>query len=304
MILYGDDESMIETRLLYYFLTVAKEQNITRAAKVLHITQPTLSRQMASLEEEIGATLFVKGSRPLSLTNEGYLLRRRAGEILELLAKTEEEVGCGEEELEGTVSIGCGESIAVKCLADTIAEFHEIHPLVVFDIYTANADQIRQRMDEGLTDIGLLLEPADTEKYEYIRMSVKEKWGAIMPSGVPLAKRESVTAEDLAKVPVIMPSREKVHAEVANWFGKYYESLNMVAVSNLSTNSALMVEAGLGYALTIEGALPYLETSRVCIVPLFPELTATSVLAWKRHQPFSAATESFLEFFKDKMKEK
>ena len=150
---------MIETRLMQYFLAVAKEQNITKAAKVLHITQPTLSRQMAMLEKEIGATLFIKGSRPLSLTNEGYLLRRRAEEVLDLLAKTEAEVSCGKEELEGTVTIGCGEIAAVQYLAKIIEKFHEIHPLVVFDIYTANADQIRQRMDEGLSDIGLLLEP-------------------------------------------------------------------------------------------------------------------------------------------------
>ena len=158
---------MIETRLMQYFLAVAKEQNITKAAKVLHITQPTLSRQMAMLEKEIGATLFIKGSRPLSLTNEGYLLRRRAEEVLDLLAKTEAEVSCGKEELEGTVTIGCGEIAAVQYLAKIIEKFHEIHPLVVFDIYTANADQIRQRMDEGLSDIGLLLEPSDIEQYEY-----------------------------------------------------------------------------------------------------------------------------------------
>lgn len=250
---------MIETRLMQYFLAVAKEQNITKAAKVLHITQPTLSRQMAMLEKEIGATLFIKGSRPLSLTNEGYLLRRRAEEVLDLLAKTEAEVSCGKEELEGTVTIGCGEIAAVQYLAKIIEKFHEIHPLVVFDIYAANADQIRQRMDEGLSDIGLLLEPSDIEQYEYIRMPVTEKWAAIVPSCVPLAKRNSVTAEELAKVRVIMPSRKKVHAEVANWFGKHYEHLNIAAVSNLSTNSALLVEAGLDYALTTEGHCHFLK---------------------------------------------
>ncbi len=199
---------MIETRLMQYFLAVAKEQNITKAAKVLHITQPTLSRQMAMLEKEIGATLFIKGSRPLSLTNEGYLLRRRAEEVLDLLAKTEAEVSCGKEELEGTVTIGCGEIAAVQYLAKIIENFTKSTP-GCFDIYTANADQIRQRMDEGLSDIGLLLEPSDIEQYEYIRMPVTEKWAAIVPSGVPLSKRNSVTAEELAKVPVIMPSRKK-----------------------------------------------------------------------------------------------
>ena len=289
---------MIETRLLYYFLTVAKEQNITNAAKALHITQPTLSRQMALLEEEIGAKLFLRGGRRLTLTNEGLLLRRRAEEILELVEKTEEEIAAKEEQIEGTISIGCGELSSVKLLTEIIADFHVKYPQVVFDVYTANADQIKHRMDGGLTDIGLLLEPAETEHYEYIRMPVKERWVAVMPSGVPLAKREYVTAKDLSDIPVIMPGRQKVHDEVANWFGGFYENLKITGVSNLSTNAALLVRAGIGYALIVEGALPFLECSEVCMVPLYPELTATSVLAWKRQQPFSAATVHFLEHIK------
>lgn len=289
---------MIETRLLHYFLTVAKEQNITNAAKVLHITQPTLSRQMTLLEEEVGARLFYRGSRPLALTNEGLLLRRRAEEILELLEKTETELAVHEEQVEGTISIGCGELAAVKLLTEMIAGFCEKYPRVVIDLYTANADQIKRRIDEGLTDVGLLLEPADMECYEYIRMPMKERWAAIMPSGVPLAKREYATAGDLADVPVIMPSRQKVYDEVANWFGKYYEKLKITGASNLSTNAALLVRAGLGYALIVEGALPFLEQSEVCMVPLYPELTATSVLAWKRGYPLSTAAMRFLEYVK------
>lgn len=289
---------MIETRLLHYFLTVAKEQNITNAAKSLHITQPTLSRQMSLLEEEIGARLFLRGSRPLTLTNEGMLLRRRAEEILELVEKTEEEVGAGEQQIEGTVSIGCGELSAVRLLTEIIADFCRKYPQVAFDVYTANADQIKRRMDEGLTDIGLLLEPAEMECYEYVRMPVKERWAAVMPSGVPLAKREYVTAKDLAEIPVILPSRQKVRDEVANWFGPYYEKLNIIGISNLSTNGALLARAGLGYALIIEGGLPFLEESEVRMLPLYPELTATSVLAWKRGKPFSAAVNRFLEYTK------
>lgn len=287
---------MIETRLLHYFLTVARERNITNAAKALHITQPTLSRQMALLEEEIGAKLFVRDSRPLSLTDEGLLLRRRAEEILELIEKAEMEIFTQEEQVEGTVSIGCGELASAKLLTELTANFSQQHSRVVFDVYTANADQIKRRMDDGLTDIGLLLEPVDMERYEYIRMPVKERWAALMPSGVPLAKREHVTAKDLAEIPVIMPSRQKVHDEVASWFGSYYEKLQVIGVSNLSTNAALMVRSGLGYALIIEGALPFLEQSEVCMVPLYPELTATSVLAWKRGQPFSTAANHFLKY--------
>lgn len=267
---------------------------MTGAAKALHITQPTLSRQMALLEEQLGVKLFLRDSRPLSLTDEGLLLRRRAEEILALVDKTQSEVSAKEEQVEGTISIGCGELASVRLLTEWIAAFSQRYPSVVFDLYTANADQIRRRMDDGLTDIGLLMEPADIERYEYIRMPIQERWAAVMPSGVPLAKREYVTAKNLADIPVILPSRQKIHDEVASWFGSYYEKLQVAGITNLSTNAAMLVRSGLGYALTIEGALPFFDQSEVCMVPLYPALTATSVLAWKRGQPFSTATSRFL----------
>lgn len=289
---------MIETRLLYYFLTVAREQSITRAAKALHITQPTLSRQMALLEAQTGARLFVRGARPLALTDEGMLLRRRAEEILELVEKAEAELSAREEQVEGTVCIGCGETAAMKLLSEGIAGFHMAYPRVRFDVYTANADQIKRRMDNGLTDLGLLLEPVEMERYEYLRLPVKERWVAVMPSGAPLARREHVTAGELADKPVILPSRQKIHDEVASWFGEYYEKLDITAVSNLSTNAALLVRAGLGYASIIEGALPFLDRAEVRMTPLCPELYSTSVLAWKRGKPFSLAAGKFLEYIR------
>lgn len=289
---------MIETRLLHYFLTVAREKSITGAANVLHITQPTLSRQMAMLEEEVGAALFIKSSRPLALTNEGILLKRRAEEILELMRKTEDEISLREEQIEGTVSIGCGELASVKLLSDILAGFREKYPRIVFDVFTANADEIKHRMDNGLTDIGLLLEPVDMEKYEYIRMPMKERWTALIPAGVPLAKKEYITPQELADIPIIMPRRQKVHDEVASWFGDYYKDLKISAVCNFSTNAAMLVKAGLGYALTVEGGLPFLEKSEITMVPLYPELSATSVLAWKREQPFSSAVNRFIEYIK------
>lgn len=289
---------MVETRLLHYFLTVARERNITNAAKVLHITQPTLSRQMTLLEEQLGVKLFVRDSRPLALTDEGFLLRRRAEEILELVEKTEAEVSAQEEQVEGSVSIGCGELASTKLLMEMVAGFSEQFPRVTFDVYTANADRIKHRMDNGLTDVGLLLEPVGMERYEFIRMPVRERWVAMMPSGVPLARRKYVTARDLDDIPVIMPSRQKVHDEVASWFGDDYEKLRLIGTSNLSTNAALMVQAGMGYALAVEGSMPFLEQSNIRMIPLYPELTATSVLAWKRGQPISTAVSRFLAYIK------
>ena len=289
---------MVETRLLHYFLTVARERNITNAAKVLHITQPTLSRQMTLLEEQLGVKLFVRDSRPLALTDEGFLLRRRAEEILELVEKTEAEVSAQEEQVEGSVSIGCGELASTKLLMEMVAGFSEQFPRVTFDVYTANADRIKHRMDNGLTDVGLLLEPVEMERYEFIRMPVRERWVAMMPSGVPLARRKYVTARDLDDIPVIMPSRQKVHDEVASWFGDDYDKLRLIGTSNLSTNAALMVQAGMGYALAVEGSMPFLEQSNIRMIPLYPELTATSVLAWKWGQPISTAVSRFLEYIK------
>lgn len=289
---------MVETRLLHYFLTVARERNITNAAKVLHITQPTLSRQMTLLEEQLGVKLFVRDSRPLALTDEGFLLRRRAEEILELVEKTEAEVSAQEEQVEGSVSIGCGELASTKLLMEMVAGFSEQFPRVTFDVYTANADRIKHRMDNGLTDVGLLLEPVEMERYEFIRMPVRERWVAMMPSDVPLARRKYVTARDLDDIPVIMPSRQKVHDEVASWFGDDYEKLRLIGTSNLSTNAALMVQAGMGYALAVEGSMPFLEQSNIRMIPLYPELTATSVLAWKRGQPISTAVSRFLAYIK------
>lgn len=287
---------MVETRLLHYFLTVARERNITNAAKALHITQPTLSRQMTLLEDELGVKLFSKESRPIRLTPEGMIFRRRAEEILTLVDRAEAEVSSCDGQVEGTVSIGCGELASVRLLTEWIADFRRQHPHVTFDVYTATADLIHQRMEDGLTDVGLLLEPVDTERYEYIRMPIKECWAVIMPSSAP--QRAYVTAEELCGVPVILPSRQKVRGEVANWFGDSYGKLNVAAVSNLSTNAALLVRAGMGYALTIEGAMPFLDPSEVRMAPLYPRLISTSVLAWKREQPFSIAVKHFLSFIK------
>jgi DNA-binding transcriptional LysR family regulator len=288
----------MELRVLQYFLAVVREESITKAAEVLHITQPTLSRQLTQLEEEVGVKLFVRGSRHITLTNEGMLLRRRAEEISELVDKTERELNEQDEQVDGTVSIGCGELEATKVLPPLIAAFHERYPLVKFDLYTGNADLVTERMDRGLIDIGLLLEPVDIDKYEFIRLNVQEHWAVIMRPDAPLAKKKSVTAADLDTVPLILPSRIKVQGELASWFGDYYSKLNVLFRSNFSTNACVMVEQGLGYVLTIEGARKFLDDRILVRKRLDPELTATTVLAWKRQQPFSLAVSKFIEHIK------
>ena len=288
----------MEIRVLRYFLTIVREQSITKASEVLHITQPTLSRQLAQMEDEIGVRLFERGSRKITLTNEGLLLRRRAEEILQLVDKTEKELIEQDEQIEGKITLGCGELGSVQLLPDVFESFHEKYPLVTFDIYSATADHVKEQMDRGLVDIGLLLEPIDIEKYDFIRLDMKERWIVVMRPDCPLAQKEYVTAKDLSELPLIMPRRIKVQSELASWFGDYYDSLNVLFTSNLNTNAAVMVSRGLGYSIVIEGMMPFWDQSKITYRPLYPSLTATSVLAWKRGQPFSLATTKFIKHIK------
>lgn len=288
----------MEIRVLHYFLTVVREESITKAAEVLHITQPTLSRQLSQMERELGVTLFHRGARRIALTDEGMLLRRRAEEILQLVDKTEQELLEQEEQIEGKITIGCGEMASVQLLPELLKSFSRRYPRVTYDIYTENADAVKEQMDKGLVDIGLLLEPIDIEKYGFIRMAVKEKWIVLMRPDDPLAKQEYVTAKDLKEVPLIFPRRTSVQNELANWFGSDYSDLQVRFTSNFSTNGAVMVFGGLGYSITLEGALPFWDRTKLAYRPLFPELTATSVLAWKGGQPFSLAANRFITFAK------
>ena len=288
----------MEIRVLRYFLSVVREESITKAAEVLHITQPTLSRQLAQMEEEIGVRLFDRGTRKIQLTNEGLLLRRRAEEILQLVDKTEKELVEQEEQVEGKISIGCGEVASVQMLPDLIRNFHQKYPLVTFDLFTATADLVKEQMDKGLLDLGLLLEPIEMGKYEFIRLDMKERWVVLMPPDDPLAGKKYVKADELAELPLILPRRMQVQSELASWFGGYYKNLNILFTSNPSTNGAVMVSRGLAYSLVIEGAVPFWDSSKIVCRPLYPELMTTCVLAWKREQPFSLAATKFIEYAK------
>ena len=294
----------MEIRILRYFLTVVREENITKAAEVLHITQPTLSRQIAQMEEEMGVRLFDRGTRKISLTNEGMLLRRRAEEILELVDKTEKELTEQDETIAGTVSIGCGDLAAVRRLPDLFRSFHERYPAVTFGLYTAAADHIRDRMDRGLTDIGMLLEPINLEKYEYIRLANQEQWVAVMHPDSPLAKLDRVTPEDLRGQPLILPYRTNFQSELAHWLGVEYEKLNVRFTANLPSVSSIMAHNKLAYGLLIQGSISFWDKNKITYRPLWPELTATTVLAWKRKQPFGLAAEKFIEFLKETLPEK
>lgn len=288
----------MEIRVLRYFLTVVREEGINRAAEVLHITQPTLSRQLSQLEEETGVKLFHRGARKITLTKEGMLLRRRAEEILSLVDKTQKEFLEQEELVAGRISIGSGELAAVQVLPKLIASFRQKYPLVTYDIFTATADLVKEQMENGLVDIGLLMEPVDIEKFDFIRLKKRERWVVLMRPDDALAGKERISAEDLRNQPLILPRRENVRNELVNWFGDAFQEKQILFTSNLSTNGAFMVRGGLGYSIVIEGAIPFWDKEKIVYRPLNPELTSGTVLAWKRQQPFSLAAAKFIQHAK------
>lgn len=290
----------MELRVLRYYLTVVREENITRAAEILHITQPTLSRQLTELEAELGTQLFVRGKRKISLTDSGMLLRRRAEELIELADKTASEFSGYGENLSGSVAIGAGETTATKALPELMRRFTAQYPLVHFELHTGNAKLLTERLDSGLLDIGLLMEPVEIEKYDFVRLPVKEVWGVIVPNDHPLGEKAVVTPADLRPLPLIATPRIKEH-ETRAWFGGDIEHLNICATCDMAGNAAALVEQGLGVAFTIEGAVA--NYNNVVFRPLQPAVTATSVLVWKKYQPFSPAVREFVQLIKQTYRE-
>lgn len=286
----------MEFRVLQYFLAVVREENISRAADVLHVTQPTLSRQMAGLEEELGTQLFIRG-RHLALTDAGVMLRHRAEEVVALMDKIENEFE-NHGELGGIISIGSGGLNASQMLPAIMAGFRKKYPKIQFQLYTNSAEYIKERLDQGLLDFGLLLEPIDVTKFDYIRMKKEEKWGLLLRAGHPLAKKETITKEDLIGEPLITTNRQSIQKELENWLGSSFSQLDIFATYNIITNVAMLVDSGVASALTIEGAVNLFGSERMVFRPLYPELSMTSVLAWKKFQPNFGAAGRFLEYLK------
>lgn len=287
----------MELRVLQYFLVVAREENITRAAALLHITQPTLSRQLMQLEEELGVRLFHRGRHNILLTEEGMLLRRRAQEIVDLAEKTEKELTCGEKTVSGEISIGCGEAQNMKPLCEMIASFQQEYPDVTFHFYTAIADDVKELLENGVLDMGLLLEPVEISRYNFLRLPLKEKWHVLMRKDSPLAKKQSITPDDLVDVPLIVAKRQSVRNEFENWFGHGREKLCVKSTVNLShNNQQIMVESGIGMTITMEFAC---DRDTLCLRPLEPEIVSGCVLVWKKNQALSPAMVCFIAYIKE-----
>lgn len=292
---------MIETRLLHYFLAIAREQNITKAAESLYVTQSTLSKQMMDLEKQLGKQLFIRGKRKLTLTEEGCFLRNRAQEIMELLDNTESVFHADGEILSGHITIGCGETIAMDYIAGILADFHKRYPDVVLHTHSADADGVLERLDKGLADMGLLLGPIRREKYDYMNIRQKDIFGLLMPKNCELAGQDTINIDQLKSLPLIMAEQTFSGHQVLDWFASDYSVLNVVATYNLIYNATFMVERGIGYALCLD-RLVNTEGRNLTFRPIVPELSVDLYIVTKKYQTFSPAVRVFIEQLKTSIK--
>ena len=286
----------MELRVLKYFLAVAREENITKAAALLHLTQPTLSRQLMQLEEELGVQLFRRSRYHIELTEDGMLLRRRAQELVDLAEKTTREFTLREREIVGEIAIGAGETQSMSFLSRAMVSFREHYPKVTFRMFSANADDVKERLDTGLLDMGLLTEPVDVGRYAFCRMKERDRWGVLVRLDSPLANLNSVTPDDLERVPLIISGRERVQRELANWFGDRWERLQIAATFNLILNAANMVRYGVGTALSFDLNFSFDDLR---FIPLSPTIDTGTVLVWKKDQVLTPAVEAFHQHIKN-----
>lgn len=294
----------MEVRVLKYFLTVAREGSITGAANYLHLTQPTLSRQLQDLERELKQQLFIRGKHNITLTPEGMILRKRAQEIVDMVEKTEAEFQSISDIISGDIYIGGGETDSMKYIAEIIKEIQTDYPNVKFHIQSGNAEDITEKLDKGLLDFGILIQPVDLSKYDHRTLPEKDVWGVIMRKDSPLAKNKSVTLEDLRGLP-LLNSRQAMRKtasknEFIEWFKGEYENMNTVATFNLVYNAAVMVKKGIGYAITLDKLVDTSNESELCFRPLSPKLESGLDIVWKKYQVFSPAAKLFLDKIQEK----
>ncbi len=287
----------MEIRVLQYFLAVAREQNISNAAKSLHLTQPTLSRQLKDLEDSLGKQLFIRGSKKITLTEEGILLRKRAEQILELVERTEAEITNTDEAISGDVYIGAGETDIMCLIAKTAKKLQEQYPNIHYHIYSGDSLDILDRLNKGIIDFGMVFGKPDASKYEMIAIKQKDIWGVLMRRDSMLAQKESITADNLKNMPLIMSRQQSDGSPLQRWFGCSFSALNIVSSYNLIYNGSVMVKEGLGYAIALDKLINVSGDSNLCFKPLFPLLTAELYFIFPKYQVRTRAADAFLTMF-------
>ena len=295
----------MEIRVLKYFLAIANQGSITAAANSLHLTQPTLSRQIQDLEKELKQKLLIRGKYKVTLTPEGLMLKKRAEEIIEMVEKTKAEFNSISDIISGDIYIGCGETDSMKYIAEIMKELRDEYPNIKFHIHSGNAEDVTEKLDKGLLDFGLLIQPIDLSKYDYITMPQKDIWGVIMPKNSPLAKKNVIKIDDLIDVPIIasrqMSKKYSAESGFLDWFGEKFDYLNIAATYNLVYNAAIMVDNGIGYAITLDKLVNITNNTNVCFRPLSPKLESGLDIVWKKNQVFSPAAKLFLQKLKEKL---
>lgn len=288
----------MELRVLQYFLAVTREQSIVRAAESLHLSQPTLSTQIKAMEEELGKQLLIrgtKGSRKVTLTEEGMILKKRAEEILNLVQKTEREISLSDQFVVGDVYIGAGETDAVRFIARAARELYQTHPGIHYHIASGNSEFVLEQLDKGLIDFGIVFGSADQAKYNSIPLPYKDTWGVLMRKDSPLAEKDGITPEDLWDKPLIISRQYSAES----WIKRKLSELEIIATYNLLFNASLMVEEGLGYAIGFDKIINTSGSSTLCFRPLSPKRQEGMSIVWKKYQVFSKASEKFIEKLKD-----
>lgn len=283
---------------LRYFLAVAREESIKLASENLYISQPGLSKVIKRLENELGKELFIRENRKITLTEDGVLLRKRAQEIIDLVDKTEAEFIKDEQnnsDISGDVYIGGGETEGMRFVAKTIKNLQSKYPNIHYHLFSGNSDDVMERVDKGLLDFGILIEPVDVRKYDYVRLPVSDSWGILMRKDSPLAKLDYIKPNNLLDLPLICSRQSLVKNEISSWLGSDFENLNIISTYNLIFNASLLVDEGVGYALCLDKLVNTSCSSNLCFKPLKPNLKANLIIIWKKYQVFPRATKKFLD---------
>ncbi|MDR1643930.1 MAG: LysR family transcriptional regulator [Clostridiales bacterium] len=285
----------MELRIIRYFLAVAEEESISRAADILHLTQPTLSKQLKELEDELGAKLLFRGNRGVTLTDKGHLFRKRAQELVDLADKTALEFASSDNEVSGEIYFGCGETDAFRLIAKTAIDFSKRYPAVKYNLFSGNADDVTEKLDKGLLDFGVLIGFVNPSKYDYIKFPITDAWGLLSSTSSPLAALDCIRPSDLRGVPLIVSKQAHRRNELRDWLCEETNSLNIIAFYNLIFNAAMMVKEGLGNALCLERLVDTSVGSELCFIPFSPKLESEIYLVWRRYQALSEAAKRFLD---------
>ena len=288
----------MDIRVLQYFLAVAREESITKAAEALQMTQPPLSRQLKDLEEEVGKQLLIRGSKKVTLTEDGMLLRKRAEELVDLMEKTKAELRSSDENISGDIYIGGGETDAISFFAQVAGKLQAEHPLIRYHIYSGDAGIVTDKIDKGLIDFGLLIGPFDVTKYDYMKLPITDTWGVLMRKDSPLVEKEEIFAEDLWDKPLIVSHQASISSEMFSWLKTDISKLNVVMTYDLIYNASHFVKKGLGYAIALDKLINTTGESELCFRPLYPRMEADLCIVWKKYQVFSRASNEFLRQLK------